>query len=98
MYKLKKLIQTSGCMCPSIWEGWTDDDKWVFIRCRWDKLRMTISKTKFPNYETPDDYTYSFWNDAEFIKIFDVTNKGVINTEDVVEYFKEFVDFSEVKK
>lgn len=41
-----KIVEiTRTCIaCPSQWEGVTEDNRWVYIRYRWGKLRANIGK------------------------------------------------------
>lgn len=39
---VKELICINDCYCPSEWEGLTDCNERIYIRYRWEKLRIEI--------------------------------------------------------
>ena len=43
MITVTKLTQTCEA-CPSQWEGYTDDDRAVYIRYRWGYLSVSVSE------------------------------------------------------
>lgn len=44
MIKITEIRKTCGA-CPSQWEAKTDDNKIVYIRSRWDILRIHVGET-----------------------------------------------------
>ena len=51
MYRVKWLEQTSDCGCPSMWEGETDDDRFIYIRWRGDVLRAVVGNHNKEYYD-----------------------------------------------
>jgi len=49
-YRIDYLEKTCTA-CPAIWEGRTDDNKYIFIRYRWGSLRALVGKTQGETYE-----------------------------------------------
>jgi hypothetical protein len=40
MIKITRVVHTCGA-CPSQWDAWTDDNKYVYIRYRWGHLSVS---------------------------------------------------------
>ena len=43
MITVKEIHKTSTA-CPSQWEGWTDDNRQIYVRYRWGYLSVSVGK------------------------------------------------------
>lgn len=91
MIKLKWLEQTSNIGCPSKWEGETVDDKFVFIRWRWDELRVTVGNHNKEYYDKNDVGVLS---DSQVI-YFEKYSTPWLTTDILKELLKDYIIFPE---
>jgi hypothetical protein len=93
MIVIKSLEQTCSC-APMMYEGFTTDGKWIWIRLRWSGLRVLVSKApmskepEFP-FEECDVVYHETIDDEGFT--------GNIKFKEMVEILKDYVDFSLVE-
>jgi len=80
MYRVKWLEQTSDCGCPSMWEGETDDNRFIFIRWRHDTLRAIVCNH---NKEYYDDRNHSMFDDCTVVYMdnYRACDNGWLTTE-----------------
>lgn len=92
MIKVKWLEQTSNCGCPSMWEGETDDGKFIYIRWRHDFLRAVVGNH---NKEYYDDINHYILSDCEVIYMgnYNASINGWLTTERMEEELKDYFIF-----
>jgi hypothetical protein len=97
-YKLKSLEQVCPG-CPMIWEGWTEDNLFVFIRYRWGSLRVLIGKTPGEDYKgQQEDYDKhpSIFDDSTrpFEEELGDKYDGSMSDIEMMNHLKDVFDFS----
>jgi hypothetical protein len=94
MIKLKSLERVCPG-CPMMWEGWTEDNLFVFIRYRWGFLRVLVGKTPNENYENDN-----IFNDSDLVygKTIGDEYDGTMTNKEMMNHLKDILDFSLVKE
>lgn len=91
MIRVKWLEQTSDIGCPSMWEGETHDNKFIYIRWRHDTLRAVVGNH---NKEYYDKGNYIL-DDCEVIYMgnYNASINGWLTTERMEEELKDYFIF-----
>jgi hypothetical protein len=76
MIKIVKAVSTCGA-CPSQWDAWTDDGKYVYIRYRWGHLSISYEVLGEPILEKNIGDEYG----------------GVMSFEELVEHTKGVIEW-----
>ena len=93
MLKIKSLEQTCSC-APMMYEGFTTDGKWIWIRLRWSELRVLVSKVPMSKEpELPFEECDVFYHES----VDDDGFTGRIKFKELVELLKDYINFSLVE-
>jgi len=90
MIRVKWLEQTSDCGCPSMWEGETYGNKFIYIRWRYDILRAVVGNHNKEYYDNGN----SILEDCTVIYFEDYYGAdGWLTTERMQEELKDYFIF-----
>ena len=70
MYKIRRCVQTCGA-CPSQWDLWTIEDRYIYIRYRWGHFTVSfdVNGELLQEWNKPNDDWHGLMSTHEMIKL-----------------------------
>ncbi len=87
---IQRFYQTCQA-CPSQWEGWLEDGRMIYVRCRWGGLAVSISN------KTTKDVMDAIGKDAEYIFNEQIADEydGIMDTNELIGHIGHLIKFPE---
>ena len=93
MYRVKWLEQTADTGCPSMWEGETDDGKFIYIRWRGDVLRAVVGNHSKEYYDNSEDVSVLDDCTVVYMDDYSACENGWLTTEKMEEVLNKYFIF-----